>query len=156
MTAFAEALDVHARVELPLDRGRTLLALGATQRRVKRRREARATLEEALAVFEEIGAALWAERARAELKRISGRAASPGALTPAEERVAALVALGKTNKEVAAALFLSDRTVEGHLGRIFGKLGIRQRAEVAGALQTWGIATPNTGDAPASLEPSAS
>ena len=89
------------------------------------------TLEEALAVFERIGAALWAERARAELKRISGRAATPGALTPAEERVAALVAEGKTNREVAAALFLSDRTVEGHLSRIFGKLGIKHRSEVA-------------------------
>ena len=150
------ALDRHAQVELPLDRGRTLLALGATQRRLKQRREARTTLEEALAVFEGIGAVLWAERARAELKRISGRAAAPGALTPAEERVAALVALGRTNKEVAAALFLSDRTVEGHLGRIFGKFGIRQRAEVAGALQTHGIAPPKTGDAPASVEPSSS
>jgi DNA-binding CsgD family transcriptional regulator len=156
LAAYATALDGHAHVELPLDRGRTLLALGAVQRRLKRRREARTTLEEALAVFEGIGAALWAERARAELKRISGRAASPGALTPAEERVAALVALGKTNKEVAAALFLSNRTVEGHLGRIFGKLGIRQRAEVAGALQTRGIAQPNTGDAPASVGPAAS
>ena len=132
----------HAQVELPLDRGRTLLALGAAQRRLKRRREARETLEEALGVFERIGAALWAERARAELKRISGRAATPGALTPAEERVAALVAEGKTNKEVAAALFLSDRTVEGHLAHIFGKLGIRHRTEVAAALasrQTQGI-----------------
>ena len=71
LAALEEALDWHARMELPLDRGRTLLALGATQRRVKRRREARLTLEEALAVFEDIGAALWAERARAELKRIS-------------------------------------------------------------------------------------
>ena len=156
LDAFASALDRHAQVELPLDRGRTLLALGAAQRRLKRRREARTTLEEALAVFERIGAALWAERARAELKRISGRAAAPGALTPAEERVAALVALGRTNKEVAAALFLSDRTVEGHLGRIFGKFGIRQRAEVAGALQTRGIPPPNTGDLPASVEPSSS
>ena len=96
------ALALHEEVELPLDRGRTLLALGAAQRRVKRRREARETLEEALAIFERIGAALWADRARGELKRISGRAASPGALTPAEERVAALVAEGKTNREVAA------------------------------------------------------
>ena len=156
LAAFATALDRHAEVELPLDRGRTLLALGATKRRLKQRREARTTLEEALAVFEGIGAMLWAERARAELKRISGRAAAPGALTPAEERVAALVALGRTNKEVAAALFLSDRTVEGHLGRIFGKFGIRQRAEVAGALQTRGIAPPKTGDVPASVEPSSS
>jgi DNA-binding CsgD family transcriptional regulator len=152
LAAYDQALAWHAKVDLPLDRGRTLLALGAAQRRMKRRREARATLEEALGVFERIGAALWAERARAELKRISGRAATPGALTPAEERVAALVLQGKTNKEVAAALFLSDRTVEGHLARIFGKLGIRHRAELAGALQTRGIALPNPGDSPVSAE----
>ncbi len=150
--AFEAALEWHAKLPLPLDRGRTLMALGATQRRLKQRREARATLEEALALFERIGAALWAERARAELKRISGRAATPGALTPAEERVAALVAEGKTNKEVAAALFLSDRTVEGHLAHVFGKLGIRHRGEVAAALQTQGIALPNTGDSPVSAE----
>jgi DNA-binding CsgD family transcriptional regulator len=136
IASYEEALGWHAKVELPLDKGRTLLALGATQRRVKRRREARATLEEALGVFDGIGAALWAERARAELKRISGRAASPGVLTPAEERVAVLVAEGKTNKEVAAALYLSERTVEGHLARIFAKLGIRHRAEVERALQS--------------------
>ena len=156
LASYEEALALHAKVELPLDRGRTLLALGAAQRRAKRRREARGTLEEALALFEGLGAALWAERARGELKRISGRAASPGALTPAEERVAALVAEGKTNKEVAAALFLSDRTVEGHLAHVFGKLGIRHRAELASALaarQTRGIAVSNTGDSPVSAEP---
>jgi DNA-binding CsgD family transcriptional regulator len=158
LALFEEALSWHAKVELPLDRGRTLLALGAAQRRLKRRREARATLEEALGVFERIGAALWAERARGELKRISGRAATPGALTPAEERVATLVAQGKTNKEVAAALFVSERTVEGHLARIFGKLGIRNRTEVASVLarsQTQVVAPPNTGGAPVSAEPSA-
>jgi DNA-binding CsgD family transcriptional regulator len=155
IAAYEEALSWHARVDVPLDRGRTLVALGAAQRRLKRRREARATLEEALGVFEGIGAALWAERARAELKRISGRAATPGALTPAEERVAALVAEGKTNKEVAAALFLSDRTVEGHLAHVFGKLGIRHRTELARALQTQGIAPSNTGDSPVSAEPAA-
>jgi DNA-binding CsgD family transcriptional regulator len=144
-------------VELPLDHGRTLLALGVTQRRLKRRREARATLEEALAIFERIGAALWAERAHGELKRISGRAATPGALTPAEERVAALVAQGKTNKEVAAALFVSERTVEGHLAHIFGKLGIRNRTEVASVLarsQTQVVAPSNTGGGPVSAESS--
>ncbi len=156
LAAYEEALDWHATVELPLDRGRTLLALGVAQRRLKRRREARETLDEALGVFERIGAALWAERARTELRRISGRAASAGALTPAEERVAALVAEGKTNREVAAALFLSDRTVEGHLARVFAKLRIRHRAEVASALasrQTQGIASSNTGDSPVSDEP---
>jgi DNA-binding CsgD family transcriptional regulator len=153
--AFEEALDWHLKVELPLDRGRTLLALGATQRRLKRRREARATLGEALALFERVGAGLWAERAHAELRRVSGRAATPGALTPAEERVAALVAEGRTNKEVAAALYLSDRTVEGHLARIFGKLGIHHRTELARALQTRGIAVSNTGDSPVSAGSSA-
>ena len=156
LSAYGDALDWHAKVELPLDRGRTLLALGAAQRRMKRRREARTTLEEALTVFDGIGAALWAERARAELKRISGRAGTPGALTPAEERVAVLVAEGKTNREVAAALFLSERTVEGHLSRIFAKLGVRHRAELAAALasrQTQGVDAPNTGDSPVSAEP---
>ena len=155
LAAFEEALEWHGKAELPLDRGRTLLALGVAQRRMKRRREARATLEDALEVFDRIGAALWANRARAELKRISGRAATPGALTPAEERVAALVAVGKTNREVAAALFLSDRTVEGHLAHIFGKLGIRHRTELVGALQTQGIDLSNTGDSPVSAEPAA-
>lgn len=155
LAAFEEALAWHAQAELPLDRGRTLLAFGATQRRAKRRREARATLGGALAIFERIGAALWADRARAEVSRISGRAATPGALTPAEERVAALVAEGKTNREVAAALFLSERTVEGHLSRVFAKLGVRQRTEIAAVLaagQTHGVGASNTGDAPVSAE----
>ena len=86
------------------------------------------TLEDALAVFERIGAALWAERARGELKRISGRAPAPHALTPAEERVAALVAEGKTNRAVAATLYLSERTVEGHLSHVFAKLEPSQPA----------------------------
>jgi DNA-binding CsgD family transcriptional regulator len=158
LACFAQALEWHEKVKLPLDHGRTLLALGATLRRAKRRREARSTLEEALSAFERIGASLWADRARAELKRISGRAATPGALTPAEERVAALVAEGKTNKEVAAALFLSDRTVEGHLAHIFGKLGIRHRSEIASVLartQTQGSTSSNTGGSPVSAESSA-
>lgn len=155
LAAFEEALEWHDRVAIPLDRGRTLLALGVALRRAKRRREARATLEKALAVFERIGAALWAERARAELRRISGRAPSAGALTPAEERVAALVAEGKTNREAAAALYLSERTVEGHLSRIFGKLGVRHRAELGRALasrQTRGTEPSKTRDAPVSDE----
>jgi DNA-binding CsgD family transcriptional regulator len=158
LAAYEEALEWHSKVELPLDRGRTLLALGVAQRRSKRRREARATLEDALTIFERMGAAIWADRTRAEIRRISGRAATPGALTPAEERVAALVAEGKTNREVAAALFLSDRTVEGHLTHVFGKLGIKHRSEVGPALvarQTSGVGAPNTGDSPVSAGPSA-
>ena len=89
------------------------------------------SLEEALTIFDELGAARWAEKARAELAQISGRAPSKGGLTPAEERVAALVAKGKTNKEVAAELFVADRTVEYHLSHIYAKLGVRSRAELA-------------------------
>jgi DNA-binding CsgD family transcriptional regulator len=149
LAAYEKALEWHGRVEIPLDVGRTLLALGAAQRRAKRRREARTTLEAALGAFEQIGAALWAQRARDELRRISGRAPSGRVLTPAEERVAELVAEGKTNREVAAALFLSQRTVEGHLSRVFGKLGITHRAELAHALgsrRSQGVAASNTSD----------
>jgi DNA-binding CsgD family transcriptional regulator len=155
LAAYEDALAGHEEVDVPLDRGRTLLALGAAQRRAKRRREARATLTRATDLFDEIGAVLWAERARAELRRISGRAPAPGALTPAEERVAALVVEGKTNGEVAAALFLSDRTVEGHLSRIYAKLRIRHRAELARALsarQSHGVDASNTGDSPVSAD----
>jgi DNA-binding CsgD family transcriptional regulator len=150
-----EALSWHDRAEIPLDHGRTLLALGVAQRRGNRRREARGTLEHALALFERLGAALWAGRARAELGRISGRAPATGALTPAEEHVAALAAEGKTNREVAAALFLSERTVEGHLSHTFRKLGVRHRTELARALasrQSQGIAESNTGDSPVSAD----
>jgi DNA-binding CsgD family transcriptional regulator len=79
-------------------------------------------------------------------------------LTPAEERVAALVAEGKSNKEVAAALFLSERTVEGHLAHIFGKLGVRHRTEIASALapsQTQVSPPSNIGGSPVSAGPSA-
>jgi DNA-binding NarL/FixJ family response regulator len=155
LTELNAAVELYSTDDTPFERARSLLALGVVQRRTKRRKEARGTLDEALAVFERVGAALWADRARAELRRISGRAATPGALTPAEERVATLVAEGKTNREVAAALFLSDRTVEGHLSHVFGKLGIRHRAEVGPALasrQTQGIEKSNTGDSPVSAD----
>jgi len=156
VAAYEAALAWHESARIPLDHGRTLLALGALQRRTRRRRDARATLDHALAIFERSGAELWAERTRGELRRISGRAPTTGALTPAEERVAKLVAEGRTNREVAARLFVSDRTVEGHLSRIYGKLGVRHRAELARALatrQSRGIDGSNTRDSPVSTDP---
>ena len=95
------------------------------------KRAAREALDQALAIFEELGAAIWAENARVELARVSGRRASGGELTATEERVAELVAQGLTNKAVAQELFVTDRTVEGHLTRIYAKLGIRSRSELA-------------------------
>lgn len=126
-----DALVHHDRVPLPFERGRTLLVLGAMQRRTKHRRAARETLHASLAIFEELGARLWIEKAHAELGRIAGRAPSSGDLTPTEQRVASLVAEGRTNREVAAALNVSERTVEGNLSRIYGKLGLRSRTELA-------------------------
>jgi DNA-binding NarL/FixJ family response regulator len=126
-----EAARLAAEARIPLDEGRTLLLLGEVQRRARRRREARETLQQALAIFERLGAAEWAKRARAEIARIGGRAPAAGGLTPTEARVAALVAAGKTNKEVAAELVVSVRAVEANLSRIYGKLGIRSRTELA-------------------------
>jgi DNA-binding CsgD family transcriptional regulator len=132
--SFGEALAEHARVLHPFEHGRTLLALGATQRRAKKRAAARATLEQALAVFEGLGARLWADKARDELARIGGRAPSGDELTEAERRIAALVAEGRSNREVAAALFLTEHTVETALTRIYRKLGVRSRTELAARL----------------------
>jgi DNA-binding CsgD family transcriptional regulator len=125
------ALEHHERFPVPIERGRTLLALGSALRRSGQRRRARATLGEALELFTGIGARVWADRARAELGRLGGRAPAGDELTPTERRVAELVAAGSTNKEVAAALFVTVRTVEANLTRIYSKLGIRSRTELA-------------------------
>ena len=131
---FEEALAEHERATDPFQQARTLLALGATERRAKRRRAARETLERALAVFEELPAPLWAEKTRAELARIGGRVASRGELTEGEQRIAALVAEGRSNREVAAALFLTEHSVETALSRVYRKLGVRSRTELANRL----------------------
>jgi DNA-binding CsgD family transcriptional regulator len=128
---FERALAEHARSTDPFHHARTLLALGRTQRRARRRAAARSTLAEALTAFERLGAPLWAEQARSELARIGGRAPSGGELTEAERRIAALVAEGGTNREVAAALFLTVHSVETALTRIYRKLDVRSRAELA-------------------------
>jgi DNA-binding CsgD family transcriptional regulator len=93
-------------------------------------------MEKAIAGFEELGAEDWLDRARGELGQIGGRTASSG-LTAAELRVATLVVAGKTNREVAAALFLAERTVGGHLTRIYAKLGVRSRTELARKVETF-------------------
>jgi DNA-binding CsgD family transcriptional regulator len=129
--AFGHALAEHDRFAVPLERARTLLAQGIAFRRAKRKRPARESLEASLDIFERLGAQLWSARAREELKRIGGRAPASGALTPSEERIALLVAEGRSNKEVAAALFVTVRTVEGSLTKIYAKLGVRSRAELA-------------------------
>ena len=140
LDAFGRALAEHDAVLLPFDRARTLLALGATLRRAKRKADARRALEEAIAAFDSLGAAAFAARARSELERIGGRPPSKGGLTPTERQIAELVAEGRSNKEVAAALFVSVKTVEANLSRTYAKLGIRSRAGLARHLASEGSA----------------
>jgi DNA-binding CsgD family transcriptional regulator len=125
-----DAVARHEAVGDPYGRSRALLALGVTRRRARHKRPARDAILEALHGFEELGAATWIERCKSELGSIGGRTREQG-LTPAEQRVAALVAEGRTNREVAAALFLGERTVASHLTHIYAKLGIRSRTELA-------------------------
>ncbi len=125
------AVAEEALLPMPLEQGRTLLALGSAQRRARQRSAARERLASALAIFEELGASLWAETARAQLCRIGGRSPSTGELTPTEELVAELVAEGRSNKEVAAALMVSVHTVEAALTSIYRKLDVHSRTEMA-------------------------
>jgi DNA-binding CsgD family transcriptional regulator len=132
LPAFERALSEHEGVPIPFDRARTLLAYGAALRRAKRKADARSTLEHAVAEFERLEAATFAERARSELERIGGRRPSAGdGLTPTEQQIAELVAEGRSNKEVAAALFVTVKTVEANLSKVYAKLGIRSRAALA-------------------------
>jgi DNA-binding NarL/FixJ family response regulator len=128
------ALAPQAEAE-PLERGRAFLALGSARRRGNQRRAARDALQAALALFEEIGAPLWAERSRAELARIGGRTPYGDELTPSERRVAELVATGRSNPEVAQALFLSRKTIERHVSQVLRKLDVRNRTELAAKLR---------------------
>ena len=125
------AVDLHDGVPIPVELGRTRLAYGSALRRARQKAAARAALEAAARDFDAVGARVWAQLARAELARVGGRPPSSGALTPTERRVAELVAQGLQTKEVAARLFVSPKTVEGHLSRIYGKLGVSSRTELA-------------------------
>ena len=132
--AFGEAIE-HAPAVPPFQRARTELLYGEWLRRERRRTDARTHLRAAAEAFRGLGAVLWAERAEAEL-RATGETVrkrdvfAVGQLTPQELQIAGLVAEGLTNKEIAAQLFLSPRTVDYHLRKVFTKLGITSRAEL--------------------------
>ncbi len=125
-----QAAARHEEARDAFGRARALLALGIVLRRARQKRPARETIDAALAGFEQLGATAWIEKAHDELGRIGGRTREEG-LTAAERRVATLVAAGRTNREVAAQLFLGERTVAGHLTRVYAKLGVRSRTELA-------------------------
>ena len=134
---FERALEHHERSRTPFEQARTQLAYGERLRRRKVRVEARDHLRAALDTFERLGARPWAERARGELRTGGGAAAGATSvplselLTPHELQVAMIVARGATNKEVAAQLFVSPKTVEHRLGNIYKKLEVRSRTELA-------------------------
>ncbi|WP_101952472.1 LuxR family transcriptional regulator [Mycobacterium sp. 3519A] len=128
--AAERAMLQHDRLSMPIERARTLLLLGQLQRRQRRKEAASASLQQALDIFERLHVPLWADRARAELARANVGPRQSGQLTPSEQRVAELAASGMKNRDVATALFISPKTVEANLARIYRKLGIKSRAEL--------------------------
>ncbi len=128
------ALAAHARLREPLELARTYLAKGSIERRAKQKAEARASLARAEEIFAELGARLWLERARRELARTGLTRSLDRELTPTELRAAELAASGSQNKEIAGALFVSVKSVEANLSRVYAKLGIRSRIELASRL----------------------
>lgn len=134
LSLLEKSLAIQARLPEPHESGRTLLALGSLLRRANRKRAARDTLEEAVRTLDGCGARLWAEHAQAELARISGRPQRAGALTPTEQQIADLVAAGRSNHEVARSVSLSPKTVEWNLSKIYRKLHVRSRGELAAKL----------------------
>ena len=140
----AGALDLLELGEgkLPFEDGCTLLVKGELLRRTKQKRTAADALQDAVAIFERLGAPVWADRARGELARVGLRRRSPHELTATERRVAELAAGGLTNRQVAKAAFMSPKTVEANLARVYRKLGIRSRAELGARMaQARGVET---------------
>lgn len=132
---FTEAIRLHREADAPYDLAVTELLYASWLRRCRRPGEARDVLREAVHLFDEIGATHWVQRASGEL-RACGHRAPRGprrgqTLSPQQERIARLVAEGATNKEIAAQLFISHRTVDHHLRNIFAKLDVRSRVELA-------------------------
>ncbi|MGC4109067.1 MAG: AAA family ATPase [Nocardioides sp.] len=128
-----DALAAPPELPMPFERARTLLVLGRLRRRRREKRPAREAFREALAVFEALGAPHWVRRVSAELERVPEHR-SERELTATEERIAELAAAGLTNREIAERTFLSTKTVEVNLTRVYRKLGVR-RAALAGRLE---------------------
>jgi DNA-binding CsgD family transcriptional regulator/tetratricopeptide (TPR) repeat protein len=133
---FVDACEKHALDAPPVERARSQLAYGEWLRRERRRTDARTQLRNALDTFEGLGMVTWAERARGELTATGETARKRDVstlddLTPQELRIARLVAAGGTNRDVAAELFVSPKTVEYHLRKVFMKLGVSSRVELA-------------------------
>jgi DNA-binding CsgD family transcriptional regulator len=133
-SAVEAALAYHRRTTVPFDLARTLLVAAEVERRQGRRRAARDTLQRAQSIFAELGAPQWAGRAEVEIARLPIRHGRPNELTATERSVAQLAADGKTNREIALELHISQKTVEANLSRAYRKLEIRRRAQLGARL----------------------
>jgi DNA-binding CsgD family transcriptional regulator len=132
--AFELALGEYVRAQMPFERARTQLLAGQAHRRFKQRARARDSLAGAADVFAALGAKPWQARAEEELARVGTRGASSDQLTPGERRIAELVSAGLSNREVADRAFVSVKTVEAALTRVYRKLGVRSRVGLTRAL----------------------
>ncbi len=128
--ALAELEAAPAVPALPFERARTLLVKGQIERRVNKKLAAKESLANALGIFEHLGSPPWAARTQAEIGRLGLRHRPPDELTATERRIAELAATGMTNRQVAEAAFVSPKTVEANLARVYRRLGIRSRAEL--------------------------
>lgn len=131
LDAASTALTHHRALPMPFERARTQLLVGQLLRRQRQKGSAATALTEALNAFDTMGTGLWADRARAELARTDVARVGTDALTPSEQRIAELAADGMTNRDIAAALFISPKTVEANLARVFRKLDIRSRTQLS-------------------------
>jgi DNA-binding CsgD family transcriptional regulator len=125
------AMAEHDRLPMPFERARTQLFIGQLARRQRRKQAAAHTLTDVVTEFRQLGARLWVDRARTELARVNVSRHRDSDLTPSEASVAKHAAAGMTNRDIAAALFISPKTVEHNLSRVYRKLGVRTRAELA-------------------------
>ena len=133
LAAAERALVEHERLDWPLELARTRLVTGTVLRRLGRRRDAAAMLAQARSELAALRSPLWLARVEAEERRLGGRRAT-SELTPTEERVAELAGRGLRNAEIAAQLFVTPKTIEATLSRVYRKLGVRSRTELAGRL----------------------
>ena len=135
MALLERAVGEHTNVGDAFGRARALLSLGVVRRRSRQKRASRDAIEAAVDAFEALGAAGWAAKGRAELGRIGGRRPHGDEVTPTERRLAELVAEGRSNKEIAAVLFVTPKTVGTMLSRLYAKLGVHSRTELVRRLE---------------------
>jgi ATP/maltotriose-dependent transcriptional regulator MalT len=131
--ACEQALSEHQQLPMPFELGRTLFVKGMIERRARRKSAASDSFAQALRIFEHLGAQLWADKARRKLSKLAVYAPADE-LTETERRIAALIAQGRANRQIAAAMFVTENTVQTHVRHIFQKLGVKSRTELAAQL----------------------